>query len=336
MAGPTESVETQVVLNLMPIYGPILIGAVLSCILYGMSCIQMFLYFLNYERDPRFLKCYVVLVWAVETTSICMVLSSLWPPLVLRWGSLAAVSEISLSLLHRAWVAGLGTFLVQLFYVYRIYLLSGKNMFIVLLVPFTVYQLAETIAYTVKASQQIQLNTLSGNVLIGLGTSGRTVIAFVDVMIVVAMMWTLLKNGYPKFNSSRRMVFRLLIITVNTGLWTAIFAVIDLALIVPFQDKLYWCAVDFPLTSLYLNALLANLNMREYIRAAPGDGDHNIYPMEEGTPGAQLESLRLNSQIRGPSIRIHTASETTSVNGDPEAAIIMVKTDRMSSNTVTG
>ena len=71
---------------------------------------------------------------------------------------------------------------------------------------------------SILSSQQLQLKTLSGNILIvrplivsslnavklilhqGLGTSGRAVIAFVDVTIVAAMMFTLLKNGYPKFN----------------------------------------------------------------------------------------------------------------------------------------
>lgn len=62
--------------------------------------------------------------------------------------------------------------------------------------------------------------------------------------------------------------------------------------IIPFQNKLYYCAVDFPLTSLYLNSLLANLNAREYIRAAPWDDDYNTYPMEERLGGMQLETLR--------------------------------------------
>lgn len=61
--------------------------------------------------------------------------------------------------------------------------------------------------------------------------------------------------------------------------------------IVPFQDKLYYCAVDFPLTSLYLNSLLANLNTREYVRAGPGDDGYNTYPMEERSRGTQVESL---------------------------------------------
>ena len=53
--------------------------------------------------------------------------------------------------------------------------------------------------------------------------------------------------------------------------------------ILPFQDQLYYCAVDFPLTSLYLNSLLANLNARDYVRSAAVDVGYNSYPMGEST-----------------------------------------------------
>ena len=41
MASPTGPEETAVVLNLMSTEGPILLGAILSCVLYGVSCLQM-------------------------------------------------------------------------------------------------------------------------------------------------------------------------------------------------------------------------------------------------------------------------------------------------------
>lgn len=35
------SFENPVILNLMSTYGPLLIGAIFSCVLYGMAIIQM-------------------------------------------------------------------------------------------------------------------------------------------------------------------------------------------------------------------------------------------------------------------------------------------------------
>ena len=74
-------------------------------------------------------------------------------------------------------------------------------------------------------------------------------IAFVDIAIVVLMIYSLLREGYPRFQkfvslfmlsnhvlisppaSSRRMIFRLIVLTINTGLWTAVFAIVDLVLV---------------------------------------------------------------------------------------------------------
>ena len=41
---------------------------------------------------------------------------------------------------------------------------------------------------------------------------------------------------------------------------------------VVYHDGIQYCLVEFPLSSLYLNAFLANLNTREYIR-----GEHENY-----------------------------------------------------------
>ena len=69
------------------------------------------------------------------------------------------------------------------------------------------------------------------------------------------MIFSLLKDGYPTFQkyapsfhlrhapltehshrSSRKMIFRLIVLTINTGLWTAVFAIVDLVLVRPPRD----------------------------------------------------------------------------------------------------
>ena len=99
------------------------------------------------------------------------------------------------------------------------------------------------------------------------------------------------------------MIFRLIVLTINTGLWTAVFAILVLGLVrilpptvkfttayidslwtypvqyIPYQNELIYTALDFPLTSLYLNSLLANLNAREYVRGAKSDVECNSYGM---------------------------------------------------------
>ncbi|KAI1787187.1 hypothetical protein LXA43DRAFT_720638 [Ganoderma leucocontextum] len=306
--------ENPAILNLMGTYGPLLIGALLSCVLYGMAVIQIFLYFSNYERDSIWMKLYVVLVWAIETASTTCVLAALWPVLILKWGSLHELSLTQSPMLHRVWMTGLGTFLVHMFYIYRIYMVNGRKPLLpCLLIPFTLYQMIETCVYVHSGLSNGALSTLSGNTLTALGMSGRAAIAFIDIAIAALMVHALLKGGVPQFKSSRKMIFRLVILTINTGLWTAVFAILVLIMIIPYQNELYYTAVDFPLTSLYLNSLLANLNAREYVRSAKGDVECNSYQLGDSqTPLARFRTgqTTLTSPKVPGDIRIHARMDT--------------------------
>ncbi|KAM5543818.1 hypothetical protein V8D89_002435 [Ganoderma adspersum] len=316
MADP--NFENTVILNLMSSYGPILIGAIFQSVLYGMAIVQMFIYFNNYEKDSIWMKLYVVFVWAIETASTISVLAAMWPVLILHWGSLHELGLTQLPILHRVWMTGLSTFLVHMFYIYRIYMVSGRSLYPLFLIPFTLYQMIETWIYVHRALTDPSLATLSGRFLTDLGTSGRAVIAFVDIAIVALMIFSLLKDGYPTFQNSRKMIFRLIVLTINTGLWTAVFAIVDLVLILPFQNQLYYCAVDFPLTSLYLNSLLANLNARDYVRSAAVDVGYNSYPMGESTFRG---TGRTTGATQSHGIHINTSTDTT-VYGDHDILAI--------------
>ncbi|TFK79503.1 hypothetical protein K466DRAFT_457551, partial [Polyporus arcularius HHB13444] len=87
------------------------------------------------------------------------------------------------------------------------------------------------------------------------------------------------------------MLDRLVILTVNTGLWTGVVAIIDLILVcllssqsrflrshaplvsqvVALPNGVQYCAVEFPIGSLYVNAFLANMNSRTYVRGTSVD-----------------------------------------------------------------
>ena len=89
-------------------------------------------------------------------------------------------------------------------------------------------------------------------------------------------------------NRTQRILLRLVVFTTATGLWTAIFAVIELVLVSSAivdsdawqtSDRTYrdpelsqvlttdtwFLVVGYPITSVYVNALLCNLNARDHI-----------------------------------------------------------------------
>jgi hypothetical protein len=49
--------------NPVPILGPIELGVFLSCFLFGVVTVQVFIYFTNFPQDRRVLKALVILIF---------------------------------------------------------------------------------------------------------------------------------------------------------------------------------------------------------------------------------------------------------------------------------
>jgi hypothetical protein len=59
---------------------------------------------------------------------------------------------------------------------------------------------------------------------------------------------------------------RLTVFAINTGIWTAIFALSTVIFLHLYPSNLLYVVFAIPLCSVYCNTLLANLNARGYIR----------------------------------------------------------------------
>ncbi|KIK44773.1 hypothetical protein CY34DRAFT_79166, partial [Suillus luteus UH-Slu-Lm8-n1] len=64
------------------------------------------------------------------------------------------------------------------------------------------------------------------------------------------------------------MIQRLIIFSVLSGIWTALFALLDMVSYLGFPDTAVYALFDLPLCSLYCNTLLASLNSRDNGSAA--------------------------------------------------------------------
>ncbi|KAG6381783.1 hypothetical protein JVT61DRAFT_389 [Boletus reticuloceps] len=59
---------------------------------------------------------------------------------------------------------------------------------------------------------------------------------------------------------------RLIVFTINTGIWTACFALLSVILLRIYPRNLRYAMFAIPLCSIYCNTVLANLNVRVYCR----------------------------------------------------------------------
>jgi len=99
-----------------------------------------------------------------------------------------------------------------------------------------------------------------------------------DMIIVVATAYYSIKARRPEFpKTTNKILARVVMLTAETGLLCAIFAIVDLYLFATFKGTNYHLSLCIELSKIYSNSILLILNWRAHIghRRAPNDLSHH-------------------------------------------------------------
>ncbi|KAG6905988.1 hypothetical protein DXG01_016459 [Tephrocybe rancida] len=108
----------------------------------------------------------------------------------------------------------------------------------------------------------LNVGSLTPHVIVWLGGA-----SLCDVIITATMVTILFQTGERSaFQRTKSLTTRLIILTVNTGLSTAVWAVGDLIVFVTLQHANWHTIPFFMLSKIYSNTLMATLNSRIVIR----------------------------------------------------------------------
>ncbi|THH21275.1 hypothetical protein EW146_g256 [Bondarzewia mesenterica] len=314
-------VENPFILDLSPSYGATLFGSFLSSAVWGASSLQTFLYFMNYESDPLSLKIIVSVLWVLDTANEILVLKSSeyhglvsqrspftvttcsdWRCLILEYGRISCLSVSQPELMHHTWVEAMVVFAVQFYFIRRIYLFTKKKwLFPACLVILSSWQLigcatsVGTVVYQIVGYGR-GLATLSTTREVGINISLRAAAVVVDVAVTISMVYLLVRQDAPSIGRSKRMIHRLLLITINSGMTTAVVASIVLILLATEPDNLYYCMPELLLCSLYFSTFLANLNARRYIKGEGGVTTFSNFAQGRGSDGLVFAPMTNRSE----------------------------------------
>jgi hypothetical protein len=305
------ALPTAISANLGSSYGGVFIAAFIATGLWGASSIQSFNYFFNYPGDSWILKSMVAWLWIMDTTHQVALNAGLYKVLISKFGSIEAVTVLRPEFTLQILFTVLGSTVAQLFFTYRLWMFSEKKWIIpAVLVPSVVAQFAVQTVYMTRLLINPTLDQIRA--------SGTLAIAFdamaaaTDVGIAFAMVYLLLQEN-TQFKQSHRMVSYLVMMTVNSGLWTAIVALgVVITLVVIPSPSLTFGAIYSCLSPIYCNTVLANLNSRNYLRqSARNASTHSqiSHPMDTFA----RDQLDLRSQKQSPnaiSIQVDTARVT--------------------------
>ncbi|KAH0581973.1 hypothetical protein H2248_011637 [Termitomyces sp. 'cryptogamus'] len=208
-------------------YGPLLVGTVLNFLLYGITITQLYLYHISSNRDRIWIRAFVYLLFVGDTVHTLFTLLYMYETLIDHFGDTTHLETANWVFATGPALTGILGGLVQAFFAWRIKVLTaGRKITIIILFCATSSFLMGVATATAAGivPQFDEFPKFRVTVILWLGCS-----SLADVLITGTLVFYL-KNHKTGFIRTDTYIDRVIRLTVQTGLITAIWAFVDLML----------------------------------------------------------------------------------------------------------
>ncbi|KAF8211514.1 hypothetical protein K438DRAFT_1958612 [Mycena galopus ATCC 62051] len=271
---------------LKELFATMFIGFVVATTLYGVSVLQVYLYFRRYTQDRPALKTMVTILWIFDTLTTIFVAHSLFTFVFELLNKNPSVNIIW-SFTAEKLLVTIITFIAQCFYAHTIWkgleflpLTSpevliffpvSQNMIITVFISvLAVGTFGLGIYTTVHLFENPALNSISTRGFLIVSGLVQGLAALNDIVITVAMSYYLhtKRSGLP---SSKKLIDTLILYAVSRGVLTAVAQIMFLVLNVAMPHHEFWLPFHMAVGKLYVNSVLATLNVRESLSRRPDE-----------------------------------------------------------------
>jgi len=256
--------------NIVPVvHGPIVIGTIFNVLLYGISLTQTFFYISHFKQDKWFMKTLVLVIFVADTMNTVFDVVYVYDSLILHYDDPAAIANANWVFATDPAMGSLIASMVQIFFAWRVKVITGNIWIMIVLLFGSIVSglggVATSIAIGIVPNF-LEFQRFKAPVIVWLVSS-----ALVDVTITGFLTWHLRKHR-TGFTHTDDVLSKIIRLTVQTGLITSIWAVIDLAVFLAVSTGVH-LIFNFPLSKLYSNSLLSSLNARSgWSTASTSDG----------------------------------------------------------------
>lgn len=233
------------------------------------------------EGDMIGIKLAVGLAFILDMARSMSVTSAGWERLVSGWGDPTSFSRISIFAAMTVPLTGLESCVVQTFFAWRIWNLrrgSKVGRFVPCIISsVALVQFAAAVVHGICCYQSDNFNI--GKEWLKLSTEIWLSGSFLcDCIIVMTMIILLVQAKLESsFVLTRRLIDRLIIVTLETGAITVVVILVQLGIYIKYpEDALQHVAVMYILGGLYANVLLAVLNGRKRARRLVALTHHSL------------------------------------------------------------
>ncbi|TFK31424.1 hypothetical protein BDQ12DRAFT_740025 [Crucibulum laeve] len=295
--------------------GPLILGYLFNWGLYGILCVQVYLYYISFPRDKILSKALVYGLFLIETMQTIIVANDAFKTFGPGFGDLNALESAHLEWFNVPIVSGIVSATVQIFFARRIYIISKAKHIAIPIVMVALMQGISAIIAGVKAFKAADFSKLQSETFVptAIWLAGSAVC---DVIIAISMIYYLSRRD-TGFKRTHTIITRIIRLTVETGSTTATVAVIDVVLFLAFRQNNYHTAPALILGKLYSNTMVLIFNSRVHISGGRSDtqdrseSHYNSYPLSmaarnSSTPRetqAQVQPAGMNVPLDGIKIQ---------------------------------
>jgi len=276
-------------------FGPMLIGVFINMILYGVLIMQTLTYYQTYKNDQWYIKALVYYLFVIETLNTGLDIGVMYEPLIVRYATARGLAHFPIAFAAEPVIIGMISTPIQFFIAYRIRKIS-KSIWIPLLIcvlglvslggsVWTTYSIAEFKLFARKPE-------LHNPALVWLLSASAA-----DVLLTASLVRALYrkKTGFKLMDSVINKIIRL---TVQTGMITAICAIGDVVFFMTLPHTTLNFIWDLSLAKLYANSLMSTLNARATLNGALNVQEPNFL-WDDDTATTNSRSAGMSFNTRG-------------------------------------
>ncbi|KAJ7667646.1 hypothetical protein DFH06DRAFT_1322238 [Mycena polygramma] len=262
MASPSSAAQLAALISAVKeLFASTFIGFSVATTLYGISVLQVYLYFRRYTRDQWGLKTMVATLWILDTLATVFVASALF---IFVFDILNRKIDVDIpwSFTAEKLLVTIITFIAQCFYAHTIWKVSNNRITTAFILCLAVGTFGLGIYTTVHLFQTPALNSISSRSFLIVSGLVQGLAALNDIVITGSMSYYLhiKRSSLP---SSEKLIDTLIVYAVSRGVLTAIAQIMFLVLNVSLPNHQYWLPFHMAVGKLYVNSVLATLNVRQ-------------------------------------------------------------------------
>ncbi|KAF9218378.1 hypothetical protein BS17DRAFT_791567 [Gyrodon lividus] len=265
--------------------GP-LCGTLATMMLYGVVCLQTFYYALNYSTDRKAIKWLVGSLWILETAHSTFSIHFIEYYLILNYGNPLALNRVIWSVGATYIIGFLVAWIVDIFFVWRIWRLSNKIWICVFLTMLETIRIGAGIGACIIGLRYTAISIFFTK-LHPIMIAACILAAFSNTLIALTLCYYL-RRWRGGMKRTQHVIDRLLVYTINTGALTSLFAILSVTIYVALSPSTVFTAFGQVESTFYAISLLASLNSRK----ATLEGDRWT------VPAASDGSLEFLTRIR--------------------------------------